>query len=306
MYKLGIRILILFSIVFVFLAVAADAALELRNTFIRLVMSATQSNIPFSIEDNINRIIFQVNRTGGVGINTSSPNAVLDVNGTINGTAVYQGKNRTAIPITCSGTDKVSAINPDGTVTCSADQTGAGGGSVGLLRLANLTLNSNSTNMTVNFAAKKHLVVDAFVNTTNGTALIGIIFNNDTTRSNYITTAIVNATIVVINNAPNVSFENLRTQNLRQIRCDINNAAGQRMKTGRCDAIVSPMLGTIGGISPAPTTTSFSFLYLNNTSTVNNTQIVSIRIASHNDSQAAVSAITLGIGSWLTVYGENA
>jgi hypothetical protein len=31
-------------------------------------------------------------------------------------------------PLTCSGTDKVSAISPVGVITCSADQTGAGGG----------------------------------------------------------------------------------------------------------------------------------------------------------------------------------
>jgi hypothetical protein len=64
-------------------------------------------------------------------------------------------------PLTCSGTDKVSAISPAGVVTCSADQTGSGGSGITEINTLDATtqtlaVGTSGTDFAINSATSTH------------------------------------------------------------------------------------------------------------------------------------------------------
>jgi hypothetical protein len=106
-----LSVLILFFVFSVLVSSRADALVKIVSTFIDMM------------GNNIYNV-GSINATGNI-VSYAMMNATnLNATNTVNGTNIFEGANRFPQTITCSGTDKMSALASSGTITCSADDKG--------------------------------------------------------------------------------------------------------------------------------------------------------------------------------------
>lgn len=188
---------------------------------------------------------------------------------------------------TCTGNDKVSGINnATGVVTCTTDQTGAGGGRT---LINSSTLAANNSVIFVNYTKGTYKVIEyeVFVNITNAAAVIQLRLNGNTT-ANYAWSKLVAATSTTGTGATNCSLDTTASQLRRNFNIQLFDEYINQPK------MVNYQGGTLGATAAAAPLLLHGGCVLYDTTS----NITSISIIPNT------GTALFGIGSYIKVYGS--